>query len=573
MSFEPLISVITVSYNHAEYLQKNIDSVLEQNYANFEHIVIDGGSTDETVEILKKYPHLNWISEADRGQSHALNKGFKKAQGEIIAWLNSDDYYPPGVFKKVASYLKQLPIVMGACEVRYPDRVEIVPNIERNWFDLLKYWVYDSSLSQPAIFFRRSILEEVKLPNGDYIDEQLNYCMDLDLWLRIARFYNFNTRIEDVLAVFPKYEESKTGGAWEPVYREIDRVFRRYENIALRSERYFSFLLPVQRCEEGLVDSLKSIATQNLMDSEILLIDYAEDSEHSKGLKELVTKFEEPLKLFGLRLLKADKQQYFSAVSKGLEHAHGRLVAVVPPGTEFESEFCLNAVNLFQHSSLALALLYNHDGALKQSLNSNHQGQEIFSPLSVLKADYLPPCFVARNIALQELKLLNLTEHDLLAMPAMLLAISYKAWQVTTTHNLNIKLQAGYKRPEAKVFKTFRSYINAMLISRLDSRSNGDSFATVRASHGFGLNFPKELLDLAQELLSRAPENWWNIIGAKDEATLIDTTERFPEFSPAWQKLVEHYLAQNEAERARVAEQGFMEALRSEERFIALSSF
>ena len=92
----PLVSVVTPSYNQGRYIEETIQSVLNQDYFRIEHIVVDGGSTDETLSVLKKYPHLKWVSEPDRGQSHAINKGFQIAKGEIAAWLNSDDTYLPG---------------------------------------------------------------------------------------------------------------------------------------------------------------------------------------------------------------------------------------------------------------------------------------------------------------------------------------------------------------------------------------------------------------------------------------------------------------------------------------------
>ena len=101
----PRFSVVTPSFNQAEFIRDTIDLVVAQDYPNFEHIVVDGGSTDGTIDILRSYPHLTWTSEPDRGQSDALNKGFSKAQGDVIAWINSDDYYAPrGVFKGGRSY-------------------------------------------------------------------------------------------------------------------------------------------------------------------------------------------------------------------------------------------------------------------------------------------------------------------------------------------------------------------------------------------------------------------------------------------------------------------------------------
>ena len=155
----PKISVITVCYNHGEFIRDAIESVLAQDYPNLEHIVIDGGSSDQTVSILSEYKHLNWISEPDRGQSHALNKGFERASGDIIAWLNSDDWYAKGAFEAVVPALQAHPIVMGACQLT--DRVgvpgEIVDNIPRDWFDILKYWVFNSIPAQPSIFFTRNL--------------------------------------------------------------------------------------------------------------------------------------------------------------------------------------------------------------------------------------------------------------------------------------------------------------------------------------------------------------------------------------------------------------------------------
>ncbi|GAG62509.1 unnamed protein product [marine sediment metagenome] len=119
----PRISVITPSYNQGRFLEKTILSVLNQNYPNLEYIIIDGGSTDESINIIKKYENYidYWVSEKDRGQADALNKGFKKATGDIIGWQNSDDIYLPSVFLKIAELFKQNPKI----DIIYGNRFDI----------------------------------------------------------------------------------------------------------------------------------------------------------------------------------------------------------------------------------------------------------------------------------------------------------------------------------------------------------------------------------------------------------------------------------------------------------------
>ena len=106
------ISIITPSLNMGRFLEQSIQGVLYQNYSNWEHIVIDGGSQDETLAILKKYPHLKWISEPDRGLSDALNKGIRMATGDIIGWCCADDYYLPGAFKVCIDSFQNDPTLM-----------------------------------------------------------------------------------------------------------------------------------------------------------------------------------------------------------------------------------------------------------------------------------------------------------------------------------------------------------------------------------------------------------------------------------------------------------------------------
>lgn len=154
------ISIVTVSYNQAEYIEDNIKSIIDQNYPNVEHIIIDACSTDGTLEILKKYDKfINWTSELDSGQSEGLNKGFKKATGEIIGWINSDDKLAPGALQKVAKFFQENPeeiAVVGDQAVIdvNGNRLRIRKSRAYNFDYLLNQ---SSSITQNSTFFKREV--------------------------------------------------------------------------------------------------------------------------------------------------------------------------------------------------------------------------------------------------------------------------------------------------------------------------------------------------------------------------------------------------------------------------------
>jgi len=180
----PLISVVTPSYNQAEFVEATLRSVLEQDYPRREHLVIDGGSTDGSVEIVRQYADrlTYWVSERDRGQSHAINKGFALARGEVLSWLNSDDTYLPGALAAVGKCFTERPdidLVYG--DYQYIDRQGKLL-MTRRLFDSMSYetLLYHDYLCQPAVFFRRSLLDKVGL-----VDEELYYHMDWELFLRM----------------------------------------------------------------------------------------------------------------------------------------------------------------------------------------------------------------------------------------------------------------------------------------------------------------------------------------------------------------------------------------------------
>ncbi|MDQ3190406.1 MAG: glycosyltransferase, partial [Bacteroidota bacterium] len=153
------ISIVTPSYNQAHFIEEAIESVICQNYTNFEHIVIDGGSTDNTIKVLEKYSHLIWISEPDEGQSDAINKGFKMATGDIIGWLNADDLYLPNTFKEVAKNLKKDEIDAVYGNYKFIDALgrvtrELVTQNSKKWISLFYCFIPSTTF-----FFKRKIID------------------------------------------------------------------------------------------------------------------------------------------------------------------------------------------------------------------------------------------------------------------------------------------------------------------------------------------------------------------------------------------------------------------------------
>ncbi|MEM9542520.1 MAG: glycosyltransferase family 2 protein [Cyanobacteria bacterium P01_E01_bin.42] len=179
----PLISIVTPSYNQAEFLEETIRSILLQNYPNLEYIIIDGGSTDGSVEIIKKYePYLAyWVSERDRGQSDALNKGFKRATGELIGWQNSDDTYQQNAFAYAAkTYLShpEAEVIYGLVHHINRDSqfLEEYPVTTATIANMIPY----SAVTNHSVFYTRKIFQD-----GNFIDTNLQHCMDQEFILRL----------------------------------------------------------------------------------------------------------------------------------------------------------------------------------------------------------------------------------------------------------------------------------------------------------------------------------------------------------------------------------------------------
>jgi glycosyltransferase involved in cell wall biosynthesis len=219
----PRVAIVTPSYNQARFLEETIRSVLLQGYPDLEYRIVDGGSTDGSVEVIRKYePWLaSWVSEPDRGQSHAINKGFERATGEVIAWLNSDDAYLPGAIRLGVEGLKRTgaDLVYGNAVV-IDDRDRVLADIETpplapDWFV-----TEPCRIVQAATFFGRSVFETV-----GPLREDLHYALDYEYWIRLSQVGRLE-HVDEPLARIRMYPGCKTGGRIFDMRRETWAVFR-----------------------------------------------------------------------------------------------------------------------------------------------------------------------------------------------------------------------------------------------------------------------------------------------------------------------------------------------------------
>jgi glycosyltransferase involved in cell wall biosynthesis len=236
---DPLISIVTPSFNQGRYLGETLDSILTQGYPNLECIVMDGGSADQSVEVIRARQErlAFWQSQPDHGQAAAINEGFARARGLIFGWLNSDDLHTNGTLHTVANLLAECVhesvVVYGSCELFRDDGTAIerrsaVP------FDLNRLQITDF-LDQPSVFFTRAAWERV-----GHLDESLHYAFDWDWFLRAAKVCRF-IRCDQVLSRYRIHSQHKTGTGGLRRWEEMSEVVRRHSPDEI--VRHYQYLL------------------------------------------------------------------------------------------------------------------------------------------------------------------------------------------------------------------------------------------------------------------------------------------------------------------------------------------
>lgn len=235
------ISIVTPSLNQAQYLESTIRSILGQNYPDLEYVIIDGGSTDGSVDIIRKYEGqlAYWVSEPDTGQGEAINKGFRHTTGEILTWLNSDDMLLPGALSLVSDLFAKNPEIAWltgrSCGIDAPGRIcELGPPMGHPRLMIRLGWYHGRSvlgfIQQEGTFWRRALWERAE----GRLETERHYSMDFDLWQRFAAHASLVT-VDSVLAAFRYHPARKSAG---------DRIDRYYAEAGVRQPKYPEFVRP-----------------------------------------------------------------------------------------------------------------------------------------------------------------------------------------------------------------------------------------------------------------------------------------------------------------------------------------
>ena len=230
----PKISIVTPSYNQGRYLEQTIVSVLSQDYERVEYIIIDGGSSDESVDIIRRHESClsYWISESDRGQTHAINKGLERATGDLVAYINSDDFYLPGAFTAAAEHFRRRPdcewvcgdvIFFGDGQATIRPKV-VLPRSPAAWLTRRHF------APQPGMFWRRELLR-------DGFDERFRYCFDFEMFLRLVFTGHRCEHLPSAVASFRLHEASKTVAEASSFEDEVMWMSREYFDRAAWSAR------------------------------------------------------------------------------------------------------------------------------------------------------------------------------------------------------------------------------------------------------------------------------------------------------------------------------------------------
>lgn len=268
----PKLSIIVPAYNPGAYIEETIRSIINQDYPNKELIIIDGGSTDNTVNIIKKYERYikYWVSEKDEGQADAINKGFERATGDYIAWMNSDDIYYKDAFKKIflVPGIEQYDFIHGGVRVGKHSGNGVYYGYNKKkklrLYNLLHFFYsVDYIIPSQSVFVKRDFLKE---HNIGFLNKDCHYCMDMEWYCRIALANAKQFEYSEALSFFRVNNTTKTGSQYSRMQREAIQIFLSYRKYLTRAEQAKIFnLLYLHRIMRALQKDHAQLKTVKLL--------------------------------------------------------------------------------------------------------------------------------------------------------------------------------------------------------------------------------------------------------------------------------------------------------------------
>ena len=252
----PWVSVVVPNFNGEEFLPETLNSLVSQDYPKLEIIFVDGSSKDRSVDIARRYGNVTVISEPDKGQAHAINKGLLACKGDIVTYLNSDDIYLPGTVRAVVNYFNEHPehaVLVGECDYinEGGDRIGHLKPVYSGIEGIIRFWGWEKwhCIPQQSTFWRRQVLETVGL-----FDAKRQFVMDLDYWIRIAMQYDFHL-VNRTLAGFRLVTGTKTVSSTDRMYDEELQTFVRYKHLLPRRRRWASSVAARRHFSSKMIDT------------------------------------------------------------------------------------------------------------------------------------------------------------------------------------------------------------------------------------------------------------------------------------------------------------------------------
>jgi glycosyltransferase involved in cell wall biosynthesis len=500
----PTFSIITVSFDQGSLLRGAIESAVRQECAQLEHIIIERGTTSEAAAIASEYSHVIFIQEPFTTEAQALNYALSKTTGEVVSVLAPGERYCAAAFARVAQEIVRHPIIMGAVSLTSAagDVVEKIENIERSWFDSLKYWVARAMPSRAGVFFKRDVLLELGIEGDDTFDEGLRFVPDFDLWLRIQERYPFSLTLPTVVATSP-VSYSKISASYQ---RELSRIYRRHCSRRIHPEQSLSFVIACDEPSDQIDLFIESIQNQSLPGIEVVLVDSIGTSVSYDRLCVQASQYESRFRnlTFQVVPIHNDPQSKVTPVDRGVRSARSGLVACVQPCGDMPKHFAIEALRLFLRDEVGLILPRLEKGVAAQLFTIKH-GTAVFNPTGPFSlTSAVPIDYVVRKVAWldcgRSLSYEKLFEREFVSKRLMVM-MAHKAWRIQ-----HEPLLPPQRERAGLAEEPFRLYVNSLVVDEIAREMKRSPFSIVRANLGFGLVLSDDLWQAAQEVIRNIPE-------------------------------------------------------------------